>query len=42
MCPHALFSQAQSHMKKLMDDGVLSQEEFIKQKEIILQALHDL
>jgi len=28
-------------MKKLMD-GVLSQEEFVEQKEIILQALRDL
>ena len=28
-------------MKKLMDDGVLSQKEFIEQ-EIILQVLHDL
>jgi len=29
-------------MKKLMNDGVLSQEEFVEQKEIILQALCDL
>jgi len=29
-------------MKKLMDGGVLSQEEFIEKKEIILQALHNL
>jgi len=29
-------------MKKLMDDGVLSHEEFIEQKEIILKVLRDL